>query len=47
MLLEFADDVIFGLKAIVKTVGAQKGVIVIEDNKPDDIELLESVMPPQ
>lgn len=42
VLLEFADDVIFGLKAIVKTVGAQKGVIVIEDNKPDAIELLES-----
>ena len=42
VLLEFADDVIYGLKAIVKTVGAEKGIIVIEDNKPDAIELLES-----
>lgn len=41
VLLEFADDVIFGLKAIIKTVGAEKGIIVIEDNKPDAIELME------
>ncbi|MDY5663437.1 MAG: electron transport complex subunit RsxC [Blautia sp.] len=40
VLLEFADDVIFGLKAMLKTVGAPKGIIVIEDNKPDAIELL-------
>lgn len=40
VLLEYADDVIFGLKAIIKTVGAQQGLIVIEDNKPDAIELL-------
>ncbi|MCI7812792.1 MAG: electron transport complex subunit RsxC [Lachnospiraceae bacterium] len=42
VLLEFADDVIFGLKAIIKTVGAEKGLIVIEDNKPDAIELMEA-----
>lgn len=42
VLLEFADDVIFGLKAIVKTVDAKKGIIVIEDNKPDAIELLQA-----
>ncbi len=40
VLLEFADDVVFGLKAIIKTVGAEKGIIVIEDNKPDAIELM-------
>ena len=40
LLLTFADDVIFGLQAMMKTVGAEKGVIVIEDNKPDAIELL-------
>ena len=40
VLLEFADDVIYGLKAIIKAVNAQKGVIVIEDNKPDAIELM-------
>ena len=41
VLLEFADDIIFGLKAILKTTGAEKGIIVIEDNKPDAIELLQ------
>ena len=42
VLLEFADDIIFGLKAVMKTVGSPRGVIVIEDNKPDAIELLQS-----
>ncbi|MCC8067159.1 MAG: electron transport complex subunit RsxC [Clostridiales bacterium] len=42
VLLEFADDVVFGLRAIVKTVGAEKGLIVIEDNKPDAIEVMQA-----
>jgi electron transport complex protein RnfC len=42
VLLEFSDDVIFGLKAMIKTVGAEKGIIVIEDNKPDAIELMQA-----
>ena len=42
VLLEFADDVLYGLKAIIKTVGAEKGIIVIEDNKPDAIALMQS-----
>ena len=41
LLLHYADDVIFGLQAMMKTVEAPKGVIVIEDNKPDAIKLLE------
>ena len=41
VLLEFADDIIFGLKAILKTTGAKKGIIVIEDNKQDAIELMQ------
>ena len=41
VLLEFADDIIFGLKAVLKTTGAEKGIIVIEDNKPDAIELMQ------
>lgn len=39
--LEYADDVIYGLKAAMKAVDCQRGVIVIEDNKPDAIALLE------
>ena len=42
VLLEFADDIIFGLRAILKTTGAEKGIIVIEDNKPDAIELMQA-----
>ncbi len=41
-LLEFSDDIVFGLQAILKTTGAEKGLIVIEDNKPDAIELLQT-----
>ena len=40
LLLEFADDVIFGLQAMMKTVDAPKGIIVVEENKPDAIALL-------
>ena len=41
VLLAYADEIIFGLKAILKTTGAEKGIIVIEDNKPDAIELMQ------
>ena len=40
MLLEYADDIIFGLQAEMKTVAAPKCIIVIEENKPDAIALL-------
>ncbi len=42
VLLNYADEVIFGLKAMMKAVSAPKGVIVIEDNKEDAIELLKA-----
>lgn len=41
VLLEYADDVIYGLKAMMKASGAPKGVIAIEDNKQDAVELLQ------
>ena len=40
ILLEYADEIIFGLQAEMKTVAAPKGIIVIEENKPDAIALL-------
>jgi electron transport complex protein RnfC len=40
VMVEYADDVIYGLKAILKASGAEKGIIAIEENKPDAIELL-------
>ena len=42
VLLAYADEIIHGLKAVMKTVDSPRGVIVIEDNKPDAIELLKS-----
>ncbi|MBR4692984.1 MAG: electron transport complex subunit RsxC [Oscillospiraceae bacterium] len=42
LLLAYADEVIYGLKAVMKAVDAPKGIIVIEDNKPDAVELLKS-----
>ena len=42
VMLEYADDIIFGLKVLMKTTCAEKGMIVIEDNKPDVIALMES-----
>ena len=41
LLLEYGDDVVFGLKAALKASGAEKGYIVIEDNKPDAIEVMQ------
>ncbi len=40
VLLEYADDVVYGMKAIMKAVDAPKGYIVIEDNKPEAVALL-------
>ena len=42
VMVEYADDIIFGLKAILKASGAEKGIIAIEDNKPDAIEVMEA-----
>ncbi len=40
VLLAYADEIVLGLQAMMKAVSAPKGIIVIEDNKPDAIELL-------
>jgi len=42
VMLEYADDIILGLNILLRATGAQKGIIAIEDNKPDAIRLLES-----
>ena len=42
LMLECADDILYGLKAVMKAVNALRGVIVIEDNKPDAIALIRS-----
>ncbi|MCL1805632.1 MAG: electron transport complex subunit RsxC [Clostridiales bacterium] len=40
VMVEYADDILFGLKAVLKASGAEKGIIAIEENKPDAIEIL-------
>ncbi|MCQ2552872.1 MAG: RnfABCDGE type electron transport complex subunit C, partial [Clostridia bacterium] len=42
VMLEYADDVIYGLKAIMKAVDAANGTILIEDNKQNAIDLIQS-----
>ena len=46
IMLEYADDVIFGTRAILKAVGAPQAVILIEDNKPDAIERMQKAAAP-
>lgn len=42
LMTNYPEEIIFGLKAMMKATGAEKGIIAIEDNKPDAIEILES-----
>lgn len=43
LMLERAEDIIHGLKLIMKIVKAKKGMIGIEANKPDAIQLMEKL----
>jgi len=40
VMLERAGEVIFGLRVIMRACGAERGIIGVEDNKPDAIEVL-------
>ncbi len=40
LMLEHSEDVVFGLRAIMKAVGVNNGVIAIEDNKMDAVEAM-------
>ena len=42
VMLEYTDDVLFGLNILLKATEAQKGIIVIEDNKKDAINKIET-----
>lgn len=43
LLLERAEDILHGLRLVMKIVGAKKGIIGIETNKPDAIQLLQKL----
>lgn len=40
-MLEYADELILGLKYMMKLANCTKGIIAVEDNKPDVIKLLQ------
>ena len=44
LMLENPKDIVYGLKAMLKALGAEKGVIGIEDNKPDAILAMEEAI---
>jgi len=46
LMLEDPEKVIFGLKAIMKVLGVEKGYIGIEDNKPDAIAVMRGALQP-
>ena len=46
VLLEYADEIVYGLRAMMKAVDAPQGVILIEDNKPDAIAVMEQKVAP-
>jgi len=43
-MVERADDVVYGLKAFMKALGATLGVIGVEDNKPDAVSSLQKAV---
>ncbi len=46
LMLETPERVIFGLKAIMKVLGVEKGYIGIEDNKPDALAKMRETLKP-
>lgn len=40
LILSYADDVVLGLKLLMKATGAENGMIAVEDNKSDAADLL-------
>lgn len=44
VMLEKPEEIVFGLKMMLKALGAEKGVIGIEDNKTDAIKVMEQAV---
>jgi len=44
VMLEQPEKIVFGLKMMIKALGAEKGIIGIEDNKADAIKLMEEAI---
>lgn len=46
LMVEEADKVVFGLRAVMKAVKVESGIIAIEENKPDAIRLMTEASKP-
>ena len=44
VMVEMAEDVVFGLRAILKALNVKRGYIGIEDNKPDAIQAIKDAI---
>ncbi|KAB3531452.1 electron transport complex subunit RsxC [Alkaliphilus serpentinus] len=44
LMLETPEDVVYGLRAMMKVVGVEKGYIGIESNKPDAIDVMKKAV---
>lgn len=44
VMLENTEEIVFGLKVMLKALGAGKGIIGVEDNKPDALRIMEKAV---
>lgn len=44
LMMENPDDVVFGFRALMKAAGVKRGIVCIEDNKPDAIEAIQKAV---
>ncbi len=44
VMLEKSEEIVYGLKAMIKALGAEKGIIGVEDNKPDALQSMEELV---
>ena len=44
LMVEKAEEIVFGFRAMIKAVGASKGIVCIEDNKPEAIAAMEKAI---
>lgn len=45
LMVERSADVLYGLRAVCRAVGASRAIVAVEDNKPDAVEALRQVLP--
>ncbi len=46
VMLEQANDIFLGLRYLLKATGAERGIVAVEANKPDAVDVLKKACPP-